>query len=43
MNHSPYFAFWQMCYRNKWVTLEQVEQARDKGIITAEEYAEIIG
>ena len=38
---SPFYAFWEMCYRNKWVTLEQVQTARDKGIITEDEYTEI--
>lgn len=38
---SPFFAFWAMCYRNKWVTLKQLQAARDKGIITAEEYSDI--
>lgn len=40
---SKYFSFWQMCYINGWVTLSQVQQARDKELITAAEHMEITG
>ena len=40
---SKYFNFWKMCYSNGWVTLEQVENAKDKGIITEDEYISIKG
>ena len=40
---SKYFSFWQMSYINGWVTLSQVQQARDKELITAAEYMEITG
>jgi hypothetical protein len=39
---STYFAFWKMCYVNGWVTLEQLRQALQKGLITQAEYDEII-
>lgn len=39
---SAYFAFWKMCYANGWVTLEQLQQALSKGLITQAEYDEII-
>lgn len=40
---STYFPFWQMCYTNKWVTIDQVGQAVSKNIITADEYKTITG
>lgn len=40
---SKYFNFWNMCYTNKWVTIEQVKQAVEKALITTEEYKTITG
>ena len=40
---SLYFAFWQMCYKNGWVTIEQVKQAVVKGLITTDEFKQITG
>lgn len=39
---SAYFPFWEMCYRNRWVTLEQLQAARDREIITGDEYDAIV-
>lgn len=40
---SKYFTFWQMCYKNGWVTLDMVKQAVSKIIITVDEYKTITG
>lgn len=40
---SPYFNFWNMCYSNKWVSLDMVKQATAKNIITTEEFKVITG
>lgn len=40
---SKYFNFWNMCYTNKWVVIEQVQQAVAKGLITNNEYKTITG
>ena len=40
---SPYFVFWQMCYKNGWVTIEQVKEAVAKELLTIDEYKQITG
>jgi hypothetical protein len=40
---STYFNFWQMCYKNGWVTIDQVKQAVVKGLLTTDEFQQITG
>ncbi|WP_084295289.1 XkdX family protein [Caldanaerobius polysaccharolyticus] len=39
---SVYFQFFKMCYVNGWITLELLQQALSKGLITQAEYDEIV-
>lgn len=39
---SKYYAFWRMGYLNSWVDATKLAAARDKGLITSDEYNAII-
>lgn len=39
---SKYYDFWCTFYRAGYIPLEKLKEATDKGIITGEEYSEII-
>jgi len=40
---SQYFIFWEMCYKNGWVTIDMVKKAVAKGLLTVDEYKQITG
>jgi len=43
ITHSDGFDFWKMAYESDWCTLDQLKQAVQENLITADEYKTICG